>query len=192
MQRLILTLALSLAPCFLFTSCVAMGGVAVGSSKHVYTINEDALAAADPAKTSIEITLSDQKARLRDDNGEILVETMVSTGTDGYETPPGSYKVLERLEAKASNIYGQWVNQKTGKVVIERAWEHEGPPPANAAYQGIDMPYWLRLTWDGIGMHVGKFKPYTRSSFGCIRVPSEVQPRIWEKTIVGTPIEVIP
>jgi len=54
------------------------------------------------------------------------------------------------------------------------------------------MPYWMRLTWDGVGMHVGKFKKRTRSSFGCIRVYEKAQLLIFAKTQLGTEIEVVP
>jgi hypothetical protein len=174
------------------SSCKVFRTTMPRPTKPWYNFNEEALSLADPAKTSLEIRLSKQTATLRDENDTILVQTLVSTGTDGHETPPGNYVVLERLEHKASSLYGRLVDSRTGKVVMERAWELEGPPPPGTEIRGIDMPYWLRFTWDGIGMHVGKFEPYTRSSFGCIRVPAEVQPKIWEKTVVGTPVEIIP
>ena len=52
------------------------------------------------------------------------------------------------------------------------------------------MPYWMRLTWDGVGMHVGSFPKRTRCSFGCIRVFKKAQPWIYNKTRVGTEVTV--
>jgi len=52
------------------------------------------------------------------------------------------------------------------------------------------MPYWMRLTWDGVGMHVGEFPKRTRCSFGCVRVFHEAQPWIYNKTLIGTRVTV--
>jgi len=86
-------------------------------------------------------------------------------------------------EGKRSNRYGKYVDKDTKEVVVERAWEHTGPKPKGTVYQGILMPYWMRLTWYGIGMHVGKFDKRVRSSFGCIRVFEEAQPYIYKLLI---------
>jgi hypothetical protein len=75
--------------------------------------------------------------------------------------------------------------------VIEKAWEHSGEVPAGCVYEGIAMPYWMRLTWYGVGMHVGKFKKRIRSSFGCIRVYQKAQLLIYQKTRIGTPVEIV-
>ncbi|MEN8681075.1 MAG: L,D-transpeptidase [Akkermansiaceae bacterium] len=147
--------------------------------------------AAKPDETSIKVSLWDQKAWLLNGKGEAILETDVATGVENKETPEGVFPVLERMETKRSNRYGRIVNKETREVVIEKSWEHEGPLPEGTEYEGIAMPYWMRLTWYGIGMHVGKFKKRTRCSFGCIRVYEEAQPLIFAKTQLGTEIEVV-
>ena len=144
-----------------------------------------------PEETELRISFWDQKAWLVDGQGRVLVETDVSTGVPGHETPLGRFEVLEKLETKRSNRYGQYVKSRGGRVVVEKAWEHEGPPPDGTVWQGISMPCWMRLTWDGVGMHVGKFPLRSRSSFGCIRVYRKAQPLIFRKTVVGTPVTVV-
>ena len=146
---------------------------------------------AKPGETSIKVSLWDQKAWLLNGKGEAILETDVATGVENKETPEGVFPVLERMETKRSNRYGRVVNKETREVVIEKSWEHEGPLPEGAEYEGIAMPYWMRLTWSGIGMHIGKFKKRTRCSFGCIRVYEEAQPLIFAKTQLGTEIEVV-
>ena len=94
--------------------------------------------------------------------------------------------MLEKLEEKRSNLYGKYVRPGTGKEVA-KTWEVEVPPEGTVV-EGISMPYWMRLTWDGIGMHEGKFPKRKRSSFGCIRVFKKAQPLIYRKTLVGTPV----
>jgi hypothetical protein len=147
--------------------------------------------AASAEETMIKISLWDQKAWLLNGAGEAILEADVATGVVGKETPEGVFPVLERMDEKRSNRYGKIVDKKTREVLIEKAWEHEGPLPEGSEYEGIAMPYWMRLTWDGVGMHVGKFKKRTRSSFGCIRVYEKAQPLIYAKTQMGTRVEVV-
>lgn len=148
--------------------------------------------AAKPEETSVIVSLWDQKAWLLNGAGEAVLEADVATGVVGKETPEGVFPVLERLESKRSNRYGRIVNKETREVVIEKSWEHKGPLPEGTEYEGIAMPYWMRLTWDGVGMHVGKFPKRTRCSFGCIRVFERAQPLIFEKTQLGTKVEIVP
>ncbi len=148
--------------------------------------------AAKPEETTIKVSLWDQKAWLLNGKGEAVLEADIATGVVGKETPEGVFPILERIEEKRSNRYGRIVNTETREVVIAKSWEHEGPLPDGTEYEGIAMPCWMRLTWDGVGMHVGKFKKRTRSSFGCIRVYEKAQPLIFAKTQMGTKVEVVP
>ena len=166
----------------LLVSCGGMPG---------YSVNRSLYRAASPEETELRISFWDQKAWLLDDAGQVLVETDVSTGVPGHETPLGRFEVLEKLESKRSNRYGQFVKPRSGRVVVAKAWEHEGPPPKGTVWQGISMPYWMRLTWDGVGMHVGKFSVRSRSSFGCIRAHRSAQPLIFNKTVIGTPVTIV-
>ena len=78
----------------------------------------------------------------------------------------------------------------TREVVVARAWEHKGPRPDGTVYQGIAMPFWLRVTADGVGIHVGGFSRGQPSSHGCVRCPEEPQRFFWEKCRVGTPVRI--
>jgi hypothetical protein len=176
---------LSLLLCSLFlVSCGFSGGAG-------YRIKKSQYRAMTPEDATLKVSLWDQKAWLLNGAGEAVLEADVATGVPGKETPEGVFPVLERLEEKRSNAYGKLVDIRTRKVVVEKSWEHEGPLPEGTEYEGIAMPYWMRLTWDGVGMHVGKFKKRTRSSFGCIRVYEKAQPLIYAKTQLGTEVEVI-
>jgi hypothetical protein len=49
--------------------------------------------------------------------GKTLVgESSISTGRKGFETPPGKYRVIQKDENHASNLYGSYVD-KDGSVV---------------------------------------------------------------------------
>ncbi|MDE0860620.1 MAG: L,D-transpeptidase family protein [Akkermansiaceae bacterium] len=162
------------------------------SNKPGYRVKWMKYRATSEKETKIQISLWDQKAWLLNGRGAAVLETDVATGVPGKETPQGIFEVLERIESKRSNRYGKYVNEATGKVVVEKSWEHSGEVPEGCVYEGIAMPYWMRLTWDGVGMHVGKFKKRTRSSFGCIRAYQKAQPLIYRKTRIGTPVEIVP
>lgn len=138
----------------------------------------------------IDISLATCTAQLLSKDGTLLAEMDVSPGLPGHETPPGRYFVREKLEMKRSNLYGQYVTADTKEVVVARAWEHKGPKPKGTVYQGIAMPFWLRLTDHGVGIHVGGFYRGQPSSHGCIRCPEEPQKVFWELSRVGTPVHV--
>lgn len=156
-----------------------------------YTVDRTGYRKLQPESAKIEISLWDQKAWLLDEAHQPVLVTDIATGVPGKETPRGEFTILERQKSKRSNRYGRLVDQETREVVIEKAWEHKGPIPEGSEYEGIAMPYWMRLTWYGVGIHVGQFKKRTRSSFGCIRVYEKAQPKIFEKTQLGTPVKIV-
>ena len=182
--------ALALAVCL--TGCASFGSILPSAKSPRHTLHKELYENARPEETSITVSLLEQRASLLGKNGEILLETDISSGADGFETPPGNYKILEKLPTKFSNRFGRYVVPETGKIVVAKAWQHKGPPPLGTTYQGIEMPLWMRLTWDGVGMHVGKFDRRVRSSGGCIRVPIEAQNLLYPKTCVGTQVKVAP
>lgn len=144
-----------------------------------------------PQDSSLKISLWDQKVWLLDKDKQVALVTDISTGIDGRETSAGRYQVLERIKNKRSNLYGKLVSKATGEVEVERSWEYEGPIPKHLEFRGTEMLYWMRLTWDGVGMHIGKFEQRKRSSFGCVRVYEKAQPLIYAKTRLGTPVEIV-
>ena len=53
------------------------------------------------------------------------------------------------------------------------------------------MPYWMRLTTYGVGLHAGEIpRPGEAASHGCIRLPREFVPQLYEVTKVGTRVRV--
>jgi lipoprotein-anchoring transpeptidase ErfK/SrfK len=51
------------------------------------------------------------------------------------------------------------------------------------------MRYWMRLTPDGVGHHIGPIRRYP-ASHGCIRGPSATIPTVYSKVKIGTPVVV--
>lgn len=145
-------------------------------------------APAGPVK--VDISLATKTAQLLAGDGSLLAEMDISTGMPGHETPRGTFRVTEKLPLKRSNRYGQYVRPDTREVVVAKHWEHRGPRPEGTVYQGIAMPYWLRLTDYGVGMHVGGFERGQPSSKGCIRCPEEGQKFFYQHCRPGTPVRI--
>ena len=138
----------------------------------------------------VDVSLASKTAQLLAKDGTVLAEMDVSPGVDGHPTPTGKFRVMEKMPLKRSNLYGQYVKKGTEEVVVARAWEHEGPRPEGTEYLGIAMPWWMRLTDYGVGMHVGGFERGKPTSHGCIRCPEEGQKVFYEKCRVGTTVRV--
>jgi lipoprotein-anchoring transpeptidase ErfK/SrfK len=59
-------------------------------------------------------------------------------------------------------------------------------------YHPAPMPHWMRITSYGVGLHAGEIpRPGEAASHGCIRLPREFVPKLYEVTKVGTPVKVI-
>ena len=53
------------------------------------------------------------------------------------------------------------------------------------------MPFWMRLTGYGIGMHAGIIpEPGQPASHGCIRLPHNIAPLLFHAVKVGTPVTI--
>ena len=82
--------------------------------------------------------------------------------------------------------YGKIYNS-SGSVI--KSDGHSGKDAALIAkpgnrYEGALMAYWMRLTWDGIGMHQGRVPRYP-ASHGCIRTYSKAVHSVFHKVKVG-------
>ena len=54
------------------------------------------------------------------------------------------------------------------------------------------MPYWMRLTSYGIGMHVGAIpNPGSPASHGCIRMPEATARLVFASSRIGTPVKIV-
>lgn len=138
----------------------------------------------------VDISVTSMTAQLLQGENTLLAEMDVSTGEIGHETPLGVFRVSEKMLLKRSNLYGQYVKRDTREVVVARHWEHVGPKPEGTVYQGIAMPYWMRLTDGGVGMHVGGFTRGVSTSKGCIRCPEAGQTYFYQHCRVGTSVKI--
>ena len=89
---------------------------------------------------SMQISLPSQKAYVYR-GGTLIGITSIASGKPGYETPDGTFTVLEKEKVHHSN-----------------------------KYDNAPMPYMQRLTWFGLALHGGHPHGYP-ASHGCIRLP---------------------
>ena len=141
-----------------------------------------------PEKVSISISLSEQVATIKRGDREVGW-SYVATGKEGRSTSPGSYTITEKIVDKHSNKYG-WIENEYGEVTDDDASPGDPLQPGER-YVPAPMPYWMRLTNYGIGMHVGNIpSPGEPASHGCIRMPKEFVPVLFDKVSVGTPVTI--
>ena len=115
----------------------------------------------------------------------------VATGKEGNGTKPGTYRITEKIVDKYSNRYG-WIEDEWGNKVQPDA-RYSDPVPPGMVFVPAPMPYWMRLTWYGIGMHAGPIpEPGRPASHGCIRLPHALAPVLYEAVKVGTPVTITP
>lgn len=140
-------------------------------------------------KSPIYICLQQQRGRIYVGD-RVAADWPVSTGVESHPTKTGSFKVLEKKESYASNLYGK-IKDAKGKTVNHNATADVDPIPEGGRFDGSPMPYWQRLTWDGLGMHVGKVKAGKRLSHGCIRTPREIAADLYKITTFRTRVHIV-
>jgi hypothetical protein len=139
-------------------------------------------------KVSIRISLTDQIAEFKR-GGRDIGWCYVATGKEGHGTAPGSYRITEKIEDKYSNLYG-WFEDEFGNVTDNDARARDKVPPG-MVYVAAPMPHWMRLTSYGVGMHGGVIpEPGQPASHGCIRLPKDFVPVLFESVDVGTPVTI--
>ncbi len=111
----------------------------------------------------------------------------ISSGDERHRTPDGNYRILEKLKDKYSTSYGH-VEDARGRVVNRDATPRSRVP-SGCRYKPAPMPYWMRLTWSGIGMHQG-FLPGYAASHGCIRMDKKVVRQFYNAATVGMKVKV--
>lgn len=100
------------------------------------------------------MSLATQRAVVYSNGVPIGIST-VSTGRPGFETPTGTFVILQKRVEHYSNIY-----------------------------DNAPMPYMQRPTWGGVALHAGQLPGYP-ASHGCIRLPLEFARLLYDVTHHG-------
>ncbi len=106
------------------------------------------------------ISISEQRLVVFGDH-QIIGWSVVSTGRPGYPTPTGLFFVEEKDEYHHSNLYNN-----------------------------APMPFFLRLTDGGVGMHAGELPGYP-ASHGCIRLPEGMARELYAHAWCGTFVQIL-
>jgi hypothetical protein len=151
---------------------------------------DDEIAAQASGPLRVEVHLDDQKARVYKGDTEIAW-SYVATGISKFPTPKGRFKVLEKTADKFSNLYGK-IYDADGDCINDDAKVGRDTVPPGGKFVGARMAYWMRVTYDGIGLHVGPIPhPGRRASHGCMRMPREAAQKLFENIKLGTPVIII-
>jgi lipoprotein-anchoring transpeptidase ErfK/SrfK len=146
-------------------------------------IYEEVLNGSAGKSSEIMISLSKQRCYLLL-GGELAIDSPIASGRKEGWTPKGSFTVLEKDLNHKSNRYGDLVDGE-GRVVRKNVT----CGASGGTFRGAPMKYFLRITWEGVGMHAG-FLPGYPASHGCIRLPREVAERLFKIVPTGTPVRV--
>jgi lipoprotein-anchoring transpeptidase ErfK/SrfK len=142
------------------------------------TINQD--------NSYVIVSLGKQRAYLMVGE-EVYIDTPISSGKRAGMTPTGKFTVQEKDPDHHSSVYGNFVDRK-GRVVRGGISLKVDSAPSGSHYEGAPMKWFCRFN-GAVGMHVGILPGYP-ASHGCVRLPAEIAPLIYQKVKVGTPVEV--
>lgn len=147
--------------------------------------------AGEPGPVRVTIDLSEQKAYVFR-NQQNIAWSYVATGRGGFRTPSGTFRITEKVVDKRSNKYGSVVNAN-GVVINGNATSGVHAVPSGGKFVGAKMPYWMRLTSTGVGMHAGPIpNPGAPASHGCIRLPYTMAQMLYSIAPMGTPVTIVP
>lgn len=150
-------------------------------------INQSVLNQTRPDNSHIVVSIPKQRAYLMLGD-QIAVDAPISSGKRGHGTPQGHFSVLEKDPNHHSTLYGDYVD-RSGRTVRAGVSARIDSAPSGTHFQGATMKWFLRLTGDGVGMHIGILPGYP-ASHGCVRESVEGAKIFYDHAKVGTPVDV--
>lgn len=138
-------------------------------------------------KPSMTINLSEQRIYYYK-GGQLAGVSTISSGREGFSTPTGSFKIIQKSRDHKSSLYGDYVDAH-GQPVQKDVDVRKDPKPPGARFDGADMRYFMRVT-GAVGMHEG-YLPGFPASHGCIRLPGRMARIFFAETPLGTPVKVV-
>ena len=153
------------------------------------TINNALLAQVTPDNAHVVVSLPKQRALLMLGD-QIAIDSPISSGKRGHTSPSGDLKVLEKDKNHHSTLYVDY-KDSSGRTVRGGVSARIDSAPSGTHFVGAEMKWFMRLTEDGVGMHVGILPGYP-ASHGCIRMPSQAAELFYNHVKVGTPVQVLP
>ena len=145
------------------------------------------LAKASTQPLAIVVSLSKQRAYLLV-GGKVAVDSPISSGRRNGWTPKGNFAVLEKDPNHHSSLYGNFLDS-AGRVIRSGVSSRIDAAPSGTHFSGAPMKFFMRLTPQGVGMHVGILPGYP-ASHGCIRLPQDMAEIIYTNVGLNTPVTV--
>ena len=150
-------------------------------------INQSLLKEITPDTVHIVVSLPKQRAYLM--TGEqIVVDSPISSGKRGHSSPTGHFSLLEKDPNHHSSLYGDFVDG-SGRTIRAGVSARIDSAPSGTRFVGAAMRWFMRLTGEGVGMHIGILPGYP-ASHGCIRMPSDGAKLFYDHVKVGTLVDV--
>ena len=146
-------------------------------------INASLESVINPSNSRVRISISKQRAYLMVGD-EIYIHSHISSGKRSGMTPTGTFRISQKDPDHRSSVYGEFVDWR-GRVVRSGVSTKVDSAPSGTRYRGAPMKWFMRLTDSGFGMHVG-ILPGFPASHGCIRLPADIAPLIYQKVGIGT------
>jgi lipoprotein-anchoring transpeptidase ErfK/SrfK len=150
-------------------------------------VNQSLLNQATQDNTRIVVSLPKQRAYLMIGD-QVVADGPISSGKRGHSTPTGHFTVMEKDANHRSNLYGNFVD-RSGRVVRAGVSARIDSAPSGTHFAGAPMQWFLRLTGEGVGMHIGILPGYP-ASHGCIRESVDGAKLFYDYAKVGTPVDV--
>ena len=162
-------------------------GSAYISRQEPLKVNQSVLRQATPDNVHVRVSLPKQRAYLMVGQ-QVAADSPISSGKTGHGTPMGNFSVMEKDPDHRSSLYGDFVDS-SGRVVRAGISAKIDSAPSGTHYVGAPMRWFMRLTGEGVGMHVGILPGYP-ASHGCIRMSADGAKLFYDTVKVGTPVEV--
>ena len=150
-------------------------------------INSAVLEKVNSENARIYVSITKQRAYLMADE-EVAIDTPISSGKRAGMTPSGDFKIMQKHKDHRSNIYGDF-KDRSGRTVRGGVSVRIDSAPSGTHFVGAPMKWFLRLTGDGVGMHVGILPGYP-ASHGCIRMLPQAAELFYNRVKIGTPVRV--
>ncbi len=141
-----------------------------------------------PENASIVVSLSRQRVYVLS-GPDVAIDSPISSGKNAGMTPTGDFQIVQKDKDHRSNVYGNFVDRQ-GRIIRAGVSAIIDSAPSGTHFEGAPMLFFMRITWEGVGLHVGILPGYP-ASHGCIRLPFEVAQATYLKVKVGTPVRVV-
>jgi len=117
--------------------------------------------------------------------GVLVGVSRISSGDEDHGTPPGRYKITEKIKDHGSSLYGVF-KDSAGNTIDDDVDTRLKKAPPGAVFVRAPMPNFMRFN-GAVGMHTGYLPGYA-ASHGCVRMPHHMSEKFFANVTVGTPV----